>query len=200
MITQEEFFVLHKLASSMKRDVLCLTTNTLYASDSRFSGISIMHLDKSKYLFELETPICYYKNDITVDPTVDEAYINKVKFGYTMIDHIMLNNDTRLLYRLNNALNSINLYKYNKPIHIVEDLKQYDKFMEIHNSKAAVGGSIINIDNYPIFVSPTLHPLNKSDTISLTIYPVDNKTFLTEYIITKKKTGVIYEYFRNRYL
>lgn len=199
MINKEQFYELHKLASSMKREVLCITNDTLYAADARFSSISIMNLDKNKYPYVLSVPLCYYKNAIinTNDPI--STYINVVKFGCIQIEDIMFDNNIILYKNLSSALQHVYSYKYNLPIHQIPDLKIYDNFMEIHNSKAARGGNIINIDNFPIFVSPVLHPLNKSDKISLNIYNIDNRSFLTEYII-EKKNNTIYEYFRNRYI
>lgn len=199
MINQEEFYTLHKLASTTKRKVLCLTNDILYGADRRFATVSMIYLDKDKYPYTLEQPICYYKTDIIDGFTLEEKYSYAIKSHWTIIDNSLINTDPSLYPNLSQCINHIFLYKYNQPIHQVDDLKTYDNFMTIHNSKAAVGGSIINIDGFPISISPGMHPLNKSDKISLVIYPINYTSFLTEYIITKKGY-TIYEYFRNRYL
>lgn len=90
------------------------------------------------------------------------------------------------------------------PICHIQDIKSgcdITGFMESISQKAKYGAKLLNIDftNFFITSCSMIHPINKSDSVELILYPYDEISFLSKFIIKKKKY-TINEYIRFLYL
>ena len=172
-----------KMAKSMKRDYVEITNNY------------ICGLDKSLSLFS----IIYQGSN-------DECYYGDIG---SLIKEIPLQlEDIIEIEKVRPYLNSyksicMNISNHSEPLLEILDLKEIDGFNEVNSLKTQDGALPLKIEEgmkkYILYTFSSIHPLNKSDEISLKIFPYDNISFLCEFIINKKKYQ-IHEFIRYRYI
>lgn len=235
MINEETFLELWKLGKSLKRPIICITNDSIIGTDRRFASLSIIYLDKVKYDYVLEFPICFDKKEIYAKDDLEKAYSSLMKGGmkenvdeneneeeeedestkkksldlftinfivsnYLQIGNFYIGNDMKITKRIFEMMSRTLACKSNQLLYQEPDMKSNARFMEINNSKASLGGKLHVVgDRYVITTSPTLHPINKPDAVSMNIYYADDISYIAEFIITKK-AYTIFEYFRYRYV
>lgn len=165
-----------KMAKSMKREFIEITNNYISGTDVNRGTFSIIYQGSPDYyigtLAELEgkKQPDYWKPEEMVKSRLD--YLKEQSFLLTSRD----------------------------PIMTIDNLKDDESFLDIVSNKAADGANIYGFNKqYLMYTFSSLHPLNKPDVISCSIYPVDNISYLAQFVINKKK-WVIYEYIRYLYL
>lgn len=103
--------------------------------------------------------------------------------------NIIYCNDVQIMFKQSQFINtSLNLILKTPPIYSNTDLREDDIFNSIISGKVADGASLFIIDNkYPMTIYGSLLNVNKSDTVELKIYNIDNISFLSVFTVNKKK-------------
>lgn len=77
--------------------------------------------------------------------------------------------------------------KSKTPSYTDTDLRTNQDFENIISMKSADGMSLFRIDKYIMTLFSTLLSINKGDNVQLRIYDIDDTSFLSEFLISKKK-------------
>lgn len=103
--------------------------------------------------------------------------------------NIIYCNDIQIMFKPSQFINtSLSLILKTSPIYSNNDLREDDIFNSIISGKVADGASLFIIDNkYPMTIYGSLLNVNKSDTVELKIYNIDNISFLSVFTVNKKK-------------
>ena len=169
-----------QIAKSMKRTYVELCSNYICGLDESMSLFSIVFEGSNEYYFgKINTLV--KETEVDIEETIE---ISRVK---PFIDK----------YR-NTCMRIISSVE---PIVQVEDVRSCGNFEELNSMKSAMGAKIFKFEgfNNVMYTFSSIHPINKSDKVSLKIYPYDEFTFLSEFIIDKKKYQ-IHEFIRYCYL
>lgn len=166
-----------KLAKSMKKEFIEITNSYIIGTDVNRCTMSIIYTKSDEYyigtMAELEgkkIPDYWMPND-RLKRDID----------------ILMSNCFKVLDR------NIVLLKE-------DNIKENDSFIYSQSMKSSDGASkyAFGLD-FIMYTFSSLHPINKPDTVSMTIYEYDNMSYLAEYKIRKKKYEII-EYIRYLYL
>lgn len=162
--TMDNFISLSKI---LKCKYVMVVGSNIYGMDEDFAHLSIISHD---------------------DPNLLQVS-NKI-FNFP---DLTLVEDYRAYDIFSKAINSINeIRKLNKSI-IIENLHEDEKFKSIISKKASEGLTLFNVNGYPLFISKTLIPTNKSDKVALSIIDL-GQTFMGEFVIKKGK-NTIFKYY-----
>lgn len=178
-----------KLAKSLKRSIVEITPHYICGTDYPLGcTFSIIYLDGN-----IQVPNDLYWFGPTTELTKDEEHVK-------MQEVWMLHHKGKMDYLRATA----HRLETQSPIVTTGDLKdetEINDFMESLNQKAKYGARILDISFTRYFITSCsmIHPVNKTDGISLVCYPYDNISYLAKFIINKKKY-TIYEYIRFLYL
>ena len=180
-----------KMIKAMKQKNIYIGEDFICGSDDFYCTFSIIYSDCIEDEFKNTS---FLLND----------YLSYLKNNEKCPDHILKN--PSVLYNMKSLKSKClsNIYN-NKIIMDIEDIRQYKpeknySFDELLKMKSADGMKFY-ILNQRIMMSTfnTIHPVNKSDKVSLKTYDMDQISFLSEFIIDKKKFK-IQEFIRYRYL
>ena len=174
-----------KMIKSLKQSNILISDDYICGSDEFFNIFSIIYTDDIEDKFKNTSFIlkdyldCIKK---TGDYCPDEILKNYI------IYYNMMNLKTSCLSKTNNILFSN------------DNIRDYNNFNELLSLKKTNGMKFFKINSKFIMSTfNSIHPVNKSDTIALKIYDVDDISFLAEFIIDKKKYKIS-EFIRFRYL
>lgn len=166
-----------KLAKTMKRDFVEVTSSYILGTDVNRGIMSIIYTGGDEYYIG----------------TLAELEGKKVPDFWMPLDRLKMDMD-RLKTR------TFHIVETQPIIYETEDLKENESFMTMQAKKAAEGATLFQAaDQYLMYCTSSIHPLNKTDSIKMRIYPYDKISYLSCYEITKK-THKIYEYIRYLYL
>lgn len=208
---KEQFLELIPFARQMKKQIITFQDGRILGTDETCTSLSIVYYDNEKYdlfktngfrglslTFVLNELVAYLKvNDIRNS----EYDINR--FGIFQIyglEHLdnqykyaieMMNMDMRCRYYMSESNHTIIDY----------NLREDQKFSSILEMKKKDGSSIYNLnDRYLMSTFSTIHPVTKSDKITVNIYEsIDKTSFLSRFLITKKNC-LIEEFIKYRML
>lgn len=176
-----------KLTKSLKRQIVEITPHYICGSDSMMSEFSIIYLngsvqvDSELYYFGPTTGLAGYDENVLTDCSYDmlRSKMNYLRNACQMADN------NKVLFSANNII------KQDIVTGLVESIA----------SKAKDGMMLtwINDKEYIMSSCSTMHPINKPDTVDITIYEYNELSFLAKYDI-KKKNYTIHEYIAYLYL
>jgi len=163
-----------KMAKSMKRDYIWITPRYILGSDVNLGTLSIIYTNSDEeYLGTMAELDGRSKPDFAECMT-PEILINKFRY---LLNVVMILTDT-------------------PPIIYEKDITSFESFVNTsRNIKAGDGAKMFKYEEYVMSNFSSLHPLNKSDTIHLSIYSAGEHSFISEFII-QKKNYQIREYIR----
>lgn len=168
-----------KMAKSIKRPYIKITPNYILGGDQQISMLSIIFFPEPQNIITNFVGTVHELEDKT---RPDELFLSQIdidcKFNYMMNQILSFEKSTPLY---NGVLN--------------ED----DTFTELMSMKTTQGSKFYHIMNNVMATSKTLHPINKSDVVTVTTYRYDEVSFLAYFTITKKGY-IIHEYIRYLYL
>ena len=176
-----------KIAKSLKRQFVEITPWYICGTDlPNMNTFSIVYLNES--LVGEINPDLYYIGPTTDLTKYDSYILNKYEyFKYKQrmdyLRNVCINfNKQNLLYSIDNC--SL-------------DIKEFSDSL---NLKSKDGARMITVDD-KLFMTccSAVHPMNKSDIISLEAFEYDSISYLAIFIINKKKYNII-EYIRFLYL
>lgn len=173
-----------KIAKSMKKEYVHITPKYILGTDINTNTLSIIFMESGEeYL-----------------GTIAELEGKGLpEFAECMTEEILRNRFTYLLAKMA----PIALYQTSSPIDGFEciDISENENFLNTsRNIKAKDGAKMFKFDKKYIMSNfASLHPVNKSDKVYLTLYPYDSISFISKFVIDKKKYE-IHEYIRYLYL
>ena len=167
-----------KMAKSMKRYYVHINDRYILGANETLNMISVIWLPE-----EIEKRIHHLEEakNLTVDS------IGTIPIDYRILD--------RMNYMLSHACASTGAPIYSSAIE--DGVPIHDSFTNAIGQKASDGATIVkDIENkLAMYTHSTLHPLNKTDKISMDVYDMDKISYLVKFTIDKKKYQII-EYIR----
>lgn len=190
---------------AIKADLVMVNGNTLYGTDNNCMVLKTYNMNINipcdTFIIITKTLTGEFYNNITDVNVVIDMDINKIycpnNISYIedkpeMIDNSNIN---RIMTMYNNLLydttNCLDIVLFN-------DITDDENFVKIKNMKSSEGADIYypnNNINYGMYLYNGAIPILKADKIHLTIYNLGN-TFISNFIIYKKKSNPVSVYFR----
>lgn len=173
-----------KIAKSMKKDYIKITPKYILGTDVNTNTLSIIFIETGEEYMG----------------TVAELEGKGVpEFAECMTEEILRD---RFIYLLA-KISPMAFYGTVTPIEGFDclDISENENFLDTsRNMKAKDGAKMFKLDQTYIMSNfSSLHPVNKSDKVYLTLYPYDEISFMSKFVINKKKYE-IHEYIRYLYL
>ena len=205
MTRQEQLLELLKIAKQMKKDIICIQKDCIMGTDSTFTTYSELYYNSDKF----DEDIFRYNITIVVNDMVSylRKYEEEKDFRITVYGFINNNPYDASLYsnqdyyiRLLGLRNRSYNYK-NIGFLAYNNFELSDEnFMSAVSIKTKDGAVMYKLDDRHIMSTfSKIHPLNKADKISVSIYDMPDKTFLSIFHI-QKKNCYINEFIRYRLL
>lgn len=173
-----------KIAKSMKKEYINITPKYILGTDINTNTLSIIYTEsEEEYL-----------------GTIAELEGKGVpEFAECMTEEILRGRFAYLLTKIA----PIALHQTVSPIEGFEciDISENENFLNTSkNIKAKDGARMFKLnEKYIMSNFSSLHPINKSDKVYLSLYPYDNISYMSKFVIDKKKYE-IHEYIRYLYL
>lgn len=191
----KEFKLFVDIAKNLKSDKIYIVNDRVYSIiQNTIIKSSINSL--SQYLNDIleidmvNILLIFEENKHTGNPIY--LYGNNIQCGDILITFVKIYGESPNI-KLNYVLN-------NNPIYSNDNLRDDEYFNTILSYKVIDGASLFIIDNkYPMTIYGSLLNVNKSDTVKLDIYPIDDISFLSVFRVNKKKF-IIETYIRFLYL
>lgn len=206
-----QFLELISIAKQMKKQIVTFQDGRILGVDETFTSLSIIYYDNEKYdlfkedlykglslTFVLNELIAFLKNN---DLSSSQYYIdqygihqistNRCFENRFVFEKEIMNMDTRCKYYMSISNHTI----------VDHNIRQDQCFNSILELKKKDGSTMYNLDNrYLMSTFSSIHPVTKTDKMFVDIFELpDKRSFLSKFKITKK-TCVIEEFIRYRFL
>lgn len=173
-----------KIAKSMKKEYVHITPKYILGTDINTNTLSIIYIESGEeYL----------------GTTAELEGKGVPEFAECMTEEILRHRFVYLLQKVS----PIALYGLVSPIEGFEniDISENENFLNTsRNIKSKDGAKMFKLnETYIMSNFSSLHPINKSDKVYLSLYPCDAISFMSKFVIDKKKYE-IHEYIRYLYL
>lgn len=186
-------------ANVLKSDIVLLYGNSIFGTDIKLTYLLRTDFNNTNNLIMIFN-IKDMKDFIKLQSSIDEININN--------SHVYSSNGTSISIfnieyytRIINMINNVNIIMNNSILYQNTNLREDLDFEQILQHKTAEGAFMYNIENkFPIFIYNNLLPVNKGDSVSITIFNDTNIRFLSRFDITKKKKVKVEVYIVYRYL
>lgn len=166
-----------KMAKSMKKEFIEITPNYIAGTDINRYTLSLIYTGSQEYFIG------------TINELEGKDKLPDYWIPADILQFEMENLKRRTLPILNMA-----------PIAKYDNLKNDELFLDILSKKMSDGANIYNLDmKHTMYIFSSLHPINKTDKVSCTIYPYDDKSYISYFVIDKNKYQ-IHEFIRYLYL
>ncbi len=173
---------MQKYAKNLKADIVFITENTIYGTDSSFS-----YLKTLSFINDINLNIIYIQKDM--NNFIKES-TNTILYSNNMIQsgtqNMIVNiptyvmNFTELVDRVNHLLN----FKHNL---ILDDIRGQEEFENLINLKSSQGMGLFRINGYILTLFKNLLPVNKKDKVALSIRDIAEDRFLATFTVMKPK-------------
>lgn len=186
------------IAKTMKKPIIHVTPEYILGTDNDFFTLSIIHTSSdiprpfTCILKDLVTPKDKEIPDTSKYSVLDDGYLIN-----TWMEPELQNNIMVLFSHLGSIIN-INPFIYPKIIDNL-DISKDERFRRAVGMKDADGHMWYTENSVFMSSFARLHAVNAADSVYLTIYDVDPMSYLSEFMIVKKKC-TIYEYIKYRKL
>lgn len=207
---KEQFLDLIKVAKKIKKPFITFQDECLLGTDETCASLSTISYNTDKFnLFKLPNyknlKLTFYINDLlswlkSFDIMDNHTLIN----SYGIIDpRTILLSDTNYAFQINQMFQRVQLYMNYVGMKTLVDypIRKDEKFEDILKLKSSDGSKFYNLENrYMMSTFSSIHPVTKTDKMTVSIYELDGgKTFLADFFI-KKKEEEIHEYIKYRNL
>lgn len=177
-----------KVAKELKSEYVYINGNDIYGVDELFIYIKYMEFD-NKYNMN----ICFSVNKMS--KFLKEVCLNEIKLVnpnllYSSFDNTLEINNISLINRIEAMIININNLKMKKISVENLNVRGIPQFEYVLESKSADGTGIFVYDKYVMTIFKNLIPLKKSDNALLTIYDIDEKMFLSNFTVQRRKTKI----------
>lgn len=194
----DDFISTYTLGKSLKQQYYLMNDKAIMGTDKLYGMLSVIYLDKP---CSIDSNISFKKNSLVDFIKHNENYtFNENEYSLCCNDNVFylvndISNNILQLYSRVCEVENINNLLYTR-----NNLRDDDNFNNIISYKKNDGMSVYNIENrFIMTLFSGIFPINKSDTVDLNIYHVDSISYLSKFIIHKKKYDILL-YIRFRYL
>lgn len=198
-----------QLAKTMKRPMVYICNGYILGTDETFSSLSRIILPE--YITDLVRPFgaefnkIYYGEKlhtmIMKDPEVFHSF-------YQQLGEIYINTldedkiKTGLLSLQNRCGNLMDKAKYVGGLSNITQMPEFESMLKLKTGDGMIMYKYTGPNEYTYMISTfvSIHPVTKSDSLDMQIYDIDGRSFLAQFTCKKKKSLIIEEYIRYRYL
>lgn len=204
IINISDFNEIVKGIKAMKANLVMVDCDTLYGIDNNCTILKIYKMNTpipaEKFIIITKTLNTEFYNNLTDVDIIIDLDINKIycpnNKSYIedkpmMIDNSNINKILSMYYNLFCDTSNSEIIAFN-------DITDDENFIKIRNIKSAEGAKLYypkNNINYAMYLYNGAIPMVKADKISLIIYD-SGKTFISNFIIYKKKSNPVNLYFK----
>lgn len=183
LMQKKELIKLIEIIKSTKSELVYVINNTLYTMDREYTILKSVELPNNYFFMEFVTTISQLISALQMFEAADNEYIIDIDIVVGNYILSIRENFIRLIYSIQNILNISTKYYFN-------DLKQNETFNKILEMKTGDGISKFIVSDYLIMMYNNLLPINKADNVDLIIADINERSFLSNFIIKKKKWNI----------
>lgn len=205
-----QFLELISIARQMKKHIVTFQDGRILGTDETLSSLSIVYYDNEKYdlfkesgfcftlTFVLNELVAYLKRNNILEPVyqINHFGINHCKGGEILENQFrfaneILNMEMRCRYLMTESDHTVIDY----------NIKEDQTFNATLELKKKEGSTMYILNNrYIMSTFSSIHPVTKSDKITVDIYELpDKRSFLSKFTIIKKSC-IIEEFIKYRFL
>lgn len=180
---------LFEVAKLVKSPLVYIKGNDLYGVDEQF-----VYLKHAK--IENEYGISMAFSHQQMNNFLKNVDLNEIKFVgenilYSSFDNTLEINNLDLIHNIERMINSINgmLTTSFKKV-VVNNIRSIPEFENILTYKSADGIGMFRYDKYVMTLYNNLLPIKKSDKLELNIYDINDRSFLSNFSIIRKKARI----------
>ena len=176
-----------EFAKVLKSEIIYIIGNMIYGTDSNFT-----YLKQVEYENVLEITLCYVQHDMNnfiKASTLDIVYENGML--YSNVEQIDVTNPI-YANNINKLFNAVNMVSLNPIVYHMDNIRGIEDFEYGIALKSTQGIYMYKInEEYILSIFKNLLPINKKDSVSITIRDIDNYRFISRFIIFKPKKVTI---------
>lgn len=176
-----------EFAKVLKSEIVYIIGNMIYGTDSSFT-----YLKQVEYENVLGITLCYVQHDMNnfiKASTLDIVYENGIL--YSNVEQIDVTNPV-YANNMNNLFNAVNMISLNPVVYHMDNIRGTEDFEYGIALKSTQGIYMYKInEEYILSIFKNLLPINKKDSVSVTIRDIDNYRFISRFIISKPKKVTI---------
>lgn len=195
-----------QVAKSMKRPIIYVHNGYLLGTDPTFSTLSRIIL--SEPIEDLPMPFGSKMNEVYSGNKLYAAMVKSpdtfFSFYKKLTDNIYINSfdEESIRVRILGIQHRCEeIMSHATYIGGLNDITKNPDFQSMLSLKTGDGAVMYNYDTrYIMSTFATIHPVTKTDVLDLSIYHIDNRSFMAKFICKKKKSIVVEEFIRYRYL
>lgn len=180
---------LFKVSKEVKSPLVYIKGNDLYGVDEQFVYLKHTKIDN---IYGIN--IAFVSKDMnTFLKNVD---LNEIKFVgenilYSSFDNTLEINNMDMINNIERMAMSIaNMTSYCPTKLTVSNMRELEDFENIMTFKSADGIGIFRYQNYVMTLYNNLIPMKKADKLELTIYDLNERSFLSNFSIVRKKSRI----------
>ena len=177
---------LFKISKEVKSPLVYIKGNDLYGVDEQFVYLKHTKVDN---IYGID--IAFVSKDMNA--FLKNVDLNEIKFVgqnilYSSFDNTLEINNTDMIMNIERMIMSINnMTSYCTNKLLVDNVRDIQEFEEIMAYKSADGAGIFRYDKYVMSIYNNLIPVKKSDKLELVIYDLNERSFLSNFNIKRKK-------------
>lgn len=177
-----------KVSKELKSDYVYINGNDIYGVDDSFIYIKYMQFDN---IYNIN--ICFCVTSMAT--FLKNVCLNEIKLVnpnllYSSFDNTLEINNITMINKIEAMIININNLKMKQTSVQNEPVRGIPEFEYVLESKSADGTGIFVYDKYVMTIFKNLIPLKKSDTVLLTIHDIDEKMFLSNFTVQRRKLKI----------
>lgn len=177
-----------KVSKELKSDYVYINGNDIYGVDDSFIYIKYMQFDNIYNInicFSVTSMATFLKN-----VCLNEIKLVNPNLLYSSFDNTLEINNISLINKIEAMIININNLKMKQISVQNEPVRGIPEFEYVLESKSADGTGIFVYNKYVMTIFKNLIPLKKSDTVLLTIHDIDEKMFLSNFTVQRRKLKI----------
>lgn len=177
-----------KVSKELKSDYVYINGNDIYGVDDSFIYIKYMQFDNIYNInicFSVTSMATFLKN-----VCLNEIKLVNSNLLYSSFDNTLEINNITMINRIEAMIININNLKMKQISVQNEPVRGIPEFEYVLESKSADGTGIFVYDKYVMTIFKNLIPLKKSDSVLLTIHDIDEKMFLSNFTVQRRKLKI----------
>lgn len=177
-----------KISKELKSDYVYINGNDIYGVDDSFIYIKYMQFDNIYNInicFSVTSMATFLKN-----VCLNEIKLVNPNLLYSSFDNTLEINNITMINRIEAMIININNLKMKQISVENQSVRGIPEFEYVLESKSADGTGIFVYDKYVMTIFKNLIPLKKSDSVLLTIHDIDEKMFLSNFTVQRRKLKI----------
>lgn len=180
---------LFKISKEVKSPLIYIKGNNLYGVDENFVYLKHTIIDN---IYGID--IAFKTNDMNA--FIKGVDLNEIKLVgsnilYSSFDNtVEINNNDMIMNIERMIMNINNMTSYCNNKLLVSNIREIEEFENILAYKSAQGIGIFRYQNYVMTIYNNLLPVKKADKLELMIYNINERSFLSNFSIIRKKSRI----------